>query len=209
MMGTLLTVSETFSAFWDSASVFIQNCWGQLTAGLSITAVVVFILRYVLYKIKNNKTISNAITKATGAVQSSTDVLNKRIDAFEEKTTEMFEKFEEEFNKKFEGKFVDLKEKRLKAYKSIMHGTNELQEEIDKVKAVATKVDEEMAKETPKPEIKELFPEVNEETIKEQAKDLQNQAEDAIVEVIDETTEKIEKIGKKTKKTIKESQVLR
>ena len=56
MSSMLLTVSETFSAFWESAVTFIQQCWVQLTASVSISAVVIFIVKYIMYKIKNNKT---------------------------------------------------------------------------------------------------------------------------------------------------------
>lgn len=161
MTSLLLTVSETFSAFWDSASVFIQNCWGQLTAGISISAVVLFLLRYIFYKIKNNKTIKDAISKATGAVQSSTDTLNKRIDVFEEKTTEMFTKFEENFDKKFEEKFENLKKERKKAYKSIMEGTNDLQEDLTEINETAKHIDDKMQEETPAPDINELADALN------------------------------------------------
>ena len=164
----LLSVSETFSAFWDSASVFIQNCWGQLTASISISALVFLLIKYIWWKIKNNKTIKEAISKATGAVETSTTQVNKRIDEFEVKTTEMFAKFEENFEKKFEDKFDKLKEKRMIAYNSIMTGTNKIQEELDKVKEMAQSVDAEMQKETPAPDIKEVADALNLPEIKAQ-----------------------------------------
>ena len=164
----LLSVSETFSAFWDSASVFIQNCWGQLTASISISALVFFLIKYIWWKIKNNKTIKEAISKATGAVETSTTQVNKRIDEFEAKTTEMFAKFEENFEKKFEDKFDKLKEKRMIAYNSIMTGTNKIQEELDKAKEMAQIVDAEMQKETPAPDIKEVADALNLPEIKAQ-----------------------------------------
>ena len=157
----LLSVSETFSAFWDSASVFIQNCWGQLTASISISALVFLLIKYIWWKIKNNKTIKEAISKATGAVETSTTQVNKRIDEFEAKTTEMFAKFEENFEKKFEDKFDKLKEKRMIAYNSIMTGTNKIQEELGKANEMAQNVDAEMQKETPAPDIKELADALN------------------------------------------------
>lgn len=164
----LLSVSETFSAFWDSASVFIQNCWGQLTASISISALVFLLIKYIWWKIKNNKTIKEAISKATGAVETSTTQVNKRIDEFEAKTTEMFAKFEENFEKKFEDKFDKLKEKRMIAYNSIMTGTNKIQEELDKAKEMAQIVDAEMQKETPAPDIKEVADALNLPEIKAQ-----------------------------------------
>ena len=180
----LLSVSETFSAFWDSASVFIQNCWGQLTASISISAIVFFIIKYIWWKIKNNKTIKEAITKATGAVETSTTSVNKRIDDFEEKTTEMFAKFEENFEKKFEDKFDKLKEKRMIAYNSIMTGTNKIQEELDKAKEIAQNVDAEMQKETPAPDIKDLENALNLPEIKAQ------EGENEVLEEIVEQTAK-------------------
>lgn len=198
----LLSVSETFSAFWESASVFIQNCWGQITASVSISAVVIFIVKYIMYKIKNNKTISNAITKATGAVSQSTDVINKRIDEFEAKTTEMFNKFEEQFEKRFEEKFVDLKNKRIEAYNSIMTGKDKIKEVVADVKKVATDIQTEAQKEPEKPDIKELEEALNIDKIKEDAKELEKQAQEAIVTVVDETTNTI-------KEEISQNQVLR
>lgn len=201
-MSMLLSVSETFSAFWESASVFIQNCWGQITASVSISAVVIFIVKYIMYKIKNNKTISNAITKATGAVSQSTDVINKRIDEFEAKTTEMFNKFEEQFEKRFEEKFVDLKNKRIEAYNSIMTGKDKIKEVVANVKEVATDIQTEAQKEPEKPDIKELEEALNIDKIKEDAKELEKQAQEAIVTVIDETSNTI-------KEEISQNQVLR
>lgn len=201
-MSMLLSVSETFSAFWESASVFIQNCWGQITASVSISAVVIFIVKYIMYKIKNNKTISNAITKATGAVSQSTDVINKRIDEFEAKTTEMFNKFEEQFEKRFEEKFVDLKNKRIEAYNSIMTGKDKIKEVVANVKEVATDIQTEAQKEPEKPDIKELEEALNIDKIKEDAKELEKQAQKAIVTVVDETTNTI-------KEEISQNQVLR
>lgn len=201
-MSMLLSVSETFSAFWESASVFIQNCWGQITASVSISAVVIFIVKYIMYKIKNNKTISNAITKATGAVSQSTDVINKRIDEFEAKTTEMFNKFEEQFEKRFEEKFVDLKNKRIEAYNSIMTGKDKIKEVVADVKKVATDIQTEAQKEPEKPDIKELEEALNIDKIKEDAKELEKQAQEAIVTVVDETTNTI-------KEEISQNQVLR
>lgn len=201
-MSMLLSVSETFSAFWESASVFIQNCWGQITASVSISAVVIFIVKYIMYKIKNNKTISNAITKATGAVSQSTDVINKRIDEFEAKTTEMFNKFEEQFEKRFEEKFVDLKNKRIEAYNSIMTGKDKIKEVVANVKEVATDIQTEAQKEPEKPDIKELEEALNIDEIKEDAKELEKQAQEAIVTVIDETSNTI-------KEEISQNQVLR
>lgn len=201
-MSMLLSVSKTFSAFWESASVFIQNCWGQITASVSISAVVIFIIKYIMYKIKNNKTISNAITKATGAVSQSTDVINKRIDEFEAKTTEMFNKFEEQFEKRFEEKFVDLKNKRIEAYNSIMTGKDKIKEVVANVKKVATDIQTEAQKEPEKPDIKELEEALNIDEIKEDAKGLEKQAQEAIVTVVDETTNTI-------KEEISQNQVLR
>lgn len=201
-MSMLLSVSETFSAFWESASVFIQNCWGQITASVSISAVVIFIVKYIMYKIKNNKTISNAITKATGAVSQSTDVINKRIDEFEAKTTEMFNKFEEQFEKRFEEKFVDLKNKRIEAYNSIMTGKDKIKEVVANVKKVATDIQTGAQKEPEKPDIKELEEALNIDEIKEDAKELEKQAQEAIVTVIDETSNTI-------KEEISQNQVLR
>lgn len=168
MNSLLLSVSETFSAFWDSASVFFQNCWGYITASVSITAIVLFIIKYIWWKIKNNKTIKEAISKATGVVENSTSSVNKRIDEFEKKTTEMFARFEENFEKKFEDKFDKLKEKRMIAYNSIMTGTNKIQEELDKAKEMAQIVDAEMQKETPAPDIKEVADALNLPEIKAQ-----------------------------------------
>lgn len=201
-MSMLLSVSETFSAFWESASVFIQNCWGQITASVSISAIVIFIVKYIMYKIKNNKTISNAITKATGAVSQSTDVINKRIDEFEAKTTEMFNKFEEQFEKRFEEKFVDLKNKRIEAYNSIMTGKDKIKEVVANVKKVATDIQTEAQKEPEKPDIKELEEALNIDEIKEDAKKLEKQAQEAIVTVVDETSNTI-------KEEISQNQVLR
>lgn len=201
-MSMLLSVSETFSAFWESASVFIQNCWGQITASVSISAVVIFIVKYIMYKIKNNKTISNAITKATGAVSQSTDVINKRIDEFEAKTTEMFNKFEEQFEKRFEEKFVDLKNKRIEAYNSIMTGKDKIKEFVADVKKVATDIQTEAQKELEKPDIKELEEALNIDEIKQDAKELEKQAQEAIVTVVDETSNTI-------KEEISQNQVLR
>lgn len=201
-MSMLLSVSETFSAFWESASVFIQNCWGQITASVSISAVVIFIVKYIMYKIKNNKTISNAITKATGAVSQSTDVINKRIDEFEAKTTEMFNKFEEQFEKRFEEKFVDLKNKRIEAYNSIMTGKDKIKEVVANVKKVATDIQTGAQKEPEKPDIKELEEALNIDEIKEDAKELEKQAQESIVTVIDETSNTI-------KEEISQNQVLR
>lgn len=201
-MSMLLSVSETFSAFWESASVFIQNCWGQITASVSISAVVIFIVKYIMYKIKNNKTISNAITKAAGAVSQSTDVINKRIDEFEAKTTEMFNEFEEQFEKRFEEKFVDLKNKRIEAYNSIMTGKDKIKEVVADVKKVATDIQTEAQKEPEKPDIKELEETLNIDEIKEDAKELEKQAQEAIVTVVDETTNTI-------KEEISQNQVLR
>lgn len=201
-MSMLLSVSETFSAFWESASVFIQNCWGQITASVSISAVVIFIVKYIMYKIKNNKTISNAITKATGAVSQSTDVINKRIDEFEAKTTEMFNKFEEQFEKRFEEKFVDLKNKRIEAYNSIMTGKDKIKEVVANVKKVATDIQTGAQKEPEKPDIKELEEVLNIDEIKEDAKELEKQAQESIVTVIDETSNTI-------KEEISQNQVLR
>lgn len=201
-MSMLLSVSETFSAFWESASVFIQNCWGQITASVSISAVVIFIVKYIMYKIKNNKTISNAITKATGAVSQSTDVINKRIDEFEAKTTEMFNKFEEQFEKRFEEKFVDLKNKRIEAYNSIMTGKDKIKEFVADVKKVATDIQTETQKEPEKPDIKELEEALNIDEIKEDTKKLEKQAQEAIVTVVDEASNTI-------KEEISQNQVLR
>lgn len=201
-MNMLLSVSETFSAFWESASVFIQNCWGQITASVSISAVVIFIVKYIMHKIKSNKTISNAITKATGAVSQSTDVINKRIDEFEAKTTEMFNKFEEKFEKRFEEKFVDLKNKRIEAYNSIMTGKDKLKEVVADVKKVATDIQAEVQKEPEKPDIKELEEALNIDKIKEDAKELEKQAQETIVTVVDETSNTI-------KEEISQNQVLR
>jgi hypothetical protein len=198
----LLTVSETFSAFWESAVTFIQQCWVQLTASVSISAVVIFIVKYIMYKIKNNKTITNAITKATGAVSQSTDVLNKRIDAFEQRQTEMFNKFEEKFEKQFEEKFVDLKNKRKQAYYSIMEGTEAVKETLGDVKDLAEQIETEIKKEPEKPDVKELEEALNVDEIKEGATDLQKQAQEAIVEAVDETI-------KTTEKHISKNQVLR
>lgn len=199
MNSLLLSVSETFSAFWDSASVFIQNCWGQITAGISISAVVIFVIKYIWWKIKNNKIIKEAITKATGAVETSTTSLSKRIDDFEEKTTEMFAKFEENFEKKFEDKFDKLKEKRMKAYNSIMTGTNKIQEELDKANEVAQKVDAEMQKETPAPDVEELADALNLPEIK---------AQEGETEVVEEEVESTTK--QSTEATVvNENQVLR
>lgn len=201
-MNMLLSVSETFSAFWESASVFIQNCWGQITASVSISAVVIFIVKYIMHKIKSNKTISNAITKATGAVSQSTDIINKRIDEFEAKTTEMFNKFEEKFEKRFEEKFVDLKNKRIEAYNSIMTGKDKLKEVVADVKKVATDIQAEVQKEPEKPDIKELEEALNIDKIKEDAKELEKQAQETIVTVVDETSNTI-------KEEISQNQVLR
>lgn len=198
----LLTVSETFSAFWESAGTFIQQCWVQLTASVSISAVVIFIVRYIMYKIKNNKTITNAITKATGAVSQSTDILNKRIDAFEQRQTEMFNKFEEKFEKQFEEKFVDLKNKRKQVYYSIMEGTEAVKETLGDVKDLAEQIETEIKKEPEKPDVKELEEALNVDEIKEGATDLQKQAQEAIVEAVDETI-------KTTEKHISKNQVLR
>jgi hypothetical protein len=198
----LLTVSETFSAFWESAVTFIQQCWVQLTASVSISAVVIFIVKYIMYKIKNNKTITNAITKATGAVSQSTDVLNKRIDAFEQRQTEMFNKFEEKFEKQFEEKFVDLKNKRKQVYYSIMEGTEAVKETLGDVKDLAEQIETEIKKEPEKPDVKELEEALNVDEIKEGATDLQKQAQEAIVEAVDETI-------KTTEKHISKNQVLR
>ncbi len=202
MSSMLLTVSETFSAFWESAVTFIQQCWVQLTASVSISAVVIFIVKYIMYKIKNNKTITNAITKATGAVSQSTDVLNKRIDAFEQRQTEMFNKFEEKFEKQFEEKFVDLKNKRKQAYYSIMEGTEAVKETLGDVKDLAEQIETEIKKEPEKPDVKELEEALNVDEIKEGATDLQKQAQEAIVEAVDETI-------KTTEKHISKNQVLR
>lgn len=202
MSSMLLTVSETFSAFWESAVTFIQQCWVQLTASVSISAVVIFIVKYIMYKIKNNKTITNAITKATGAVSQSTDVLNKRIDAFEQRQTEMFNKFEEKFEKQFEEKFVDLKNKRKQVYYSIMEGTKAVKETLGDVKDLAEQIETEIKKEPEKPDVKELEEALNVDEIKEGATDLQKQAQEAIVEAVDETI-------KTTEKHISKNQVLR
>ena len=202
MSSMLLTVSETFSAFWESAVTFIQQCWVQLTASVSISAVVIFIVKYIMYKIKNNKTITNAITKATGAVSQSTDVLNKRIDAFEQRQTEMFNKFEEKFEKQFEEKFVDLKNKRKQVYYSIMEGTEAVKETLGDVKDLAEQIETEIKKEPEKPDIKELEEALNVDEIKEGATDLQKQAQEAIVEAVDETIQT-------TEKHISKNQVLR
>jgi len=198
----LLTVSETFSAFWESAVTFIQQCWVQLTASVSISAVVIFIVKYIMYKIKNNKTITNAITKATGAVSQSTDVLNKRIDAFEQRQTEMFNKFEEKFEKQFEEKFVDLKNKRKQVYYSIMEGTEAVKETLGDVKDLAEQIETEIKKEPEKPDVIELEEALNVDEIKEGATDLQKQAQEAIAEAVDETI-------KTTEKHISKNQVLR
>lgn len=198
----LLTVSETFSAFWESAGTFIQQCWVQLTASVSISAVVIFIVKYIMYKIKNNKTITNAITKATGAVSQSTDVLNKRIDAFEQRQTEMFNKFEEKFEKQFEEKFVDLKNKRKQVYYSIMEGTEAVKETLGDVKDLAEQIETEIKKEPEKPDVKELEEALNVDEIKEGATDLQKQAQKTIVEAVDETI-------KTTENHISKNQVLR
>jgi len=202
MSSMLLTVSETFSAFWESAVTFIQQCWVQLTASVSISAVVIFIVKYIMYKIKNNKTITNAITKATGAVSQSTDVLNKRIDAFEQRQTEMFNKFEEKFEKQFEEKFVDLKNKRKQVYYSIMEGTEAVKETLGDVKDLAEQIETEIKKEPEKPDVIELEEALNVDEIKEGATDLQKQAQEAIVEAVDETI-------KTTEKHISKNQVLR
>lgn len=202
MSSMLLTVSETFSAFWESAVTFIQQCWVQLTASISISAVVIFIVKYIMYKIKNNKTITNAITKATGAVSQSTDVLNKRIDAFEQRQTEMFNKFEEKFEKQFEEKFVDLKNKRKQVYYSIMEGTKAVKETLGDVKDLAEQIETEIKKEPEKPDVKELEEALNVDEIKEGATDLQKQAQEAITEAVDETI-------KTTEKHISKNQVLR
>lgn len=202
MSSMLLTVSETFSAFWESAVTFIQQCWVQLTASVSISAVVIFIVKYIMYKIKNDKTITNAITKATGAVSQSTDVLNKRIDAFEQRQTEMFNKFEEKFEKQFEEKFVDLKNKRKQVYYSIMEGTKAVKETLGDVKDLAEQIETEIKKEPEKPDVKELEEALNVDEIKEGATDLQKQAQEAIVEAVDETI-------KTTEKHISKNQVLR
>lgn len=202
MSSMLLTVSETFSAFWESAVTFIQQCWVQLTASVSISAVVIFIVKYIMYKIKNNKTITNAITKATGAVSQSIDVLNKRIDAFEQRQTEMFNKFEEKFEKQFEEKFVDLKNKRKQVYYSIMEGTEAVKETLGDVKDLAEQIETEIKKEPEKPDVKELEEALNVDEIKEGATDLQKQAQEAIVEAVDETI-------KTTEKHISKNQVLR
>lgn len=202
MSSMLLTVSETFSAFWESAVTFIQQCWVQLTASVSISAVVIFIVKYIMYKIKNNKTITNAITKATGAVSQSTDVLNKRIDAFEQRQTEMFNKFEEKFEKQFEEKFVDLKNKRKQVYYSIMEGTEAVKETLGDVKDLAEQIETEIKKEPEKPDVKELEEALNVDEIKEGATDLQKQAQEAIVEAVDETIQT-------TEKHISKNQVLR
>ena len=202
MSSMLLTVSETFSAFWESAVTFIQQCWVQLTASVSISAVVIFIVKYIIYKIKNNKTITNAITKAPGAVSQSTDVLNKRIDAFEQRQTEMFNKFEEKFEKQFEEKFVDLKNKRKQVYYSIMEGTEAVKETLGDVKDLAEQIETEIKKEPEKPDVKELEEALNVDEIKEGATDLQKQAQEAIVEAVDETI-------KTTEKHISKNQVLR
>lgn len=202
MSSMLLTVSETFSAFWESAVTFIQQCWVQLTASVSISAVVIFIVKYIMYKIKNNKTITNAITKATGAVSQSTDVLNKRIDAFEQRQTEMFNKFEEKFEKQFEEKFVDLKNKRKQVYYSIMEGTKAVKETLGDVKDLAEQIETEIKKEPEKPDVKELEEALNVDEIKEGATDLQKQAQEAIIEAVDETI-------KTTEKHISKNQVLR
>ena len=198
MISQLLTVSETFSAFWDSAQVFFQNCWGQLTASISISMVVGFLIRYIWFKIKNNKTITNAITKATGAVENSTDTLNKRIDAFEEKTTEMFNKFEETFDKKFEEKFVELKKKRVRAYHSIMKGTNELQEDLTAINEIAKDIDAELAKENVAPDIKELA-----EALNLPENEPQTEENESLEEVV------VEHAKKKIKDKISKNQVLR
>lgn len=202
MSSMLLTVSETFSAFWESAVTFIQQCWVQLTASVSISAVVIFIVKYIMYKIKNNKTITNAITKATGAVSQSTDVLNKRIDAFEQRQTEMLNKFEEKFEKQFEEKFVDLKNKRKQVYYSIMEGTEAVKETLGDVKDLAEQIETEIKKEPEKPDVIELEEALNVDEIKEGATDLQKQAQEAIVEAVDETI-------KTTEKHISKNQVLR
>lgn len=202
MSSMLLTVSETFSAFWESAVTFIQQCWVQLTASVSISAVVIFIVKYIMYKIKNNKTITNAITKATGAVSQSTDVLNKRIDAFEQRQTEMFNKFEEKFEKQFEEKFVDLKNKRKQVYYSIMEGTEAVKETLGDVKDLAEQIETEIKKEPEKPDVKELEEALNVDEIKEGATDLQKQAQEAIAEAVD-------KLIKTTEKHISKNQVLR
>ena len=202
MSSMLLTVSETFSAFWESAVTFIQQCWVQLTASVSISAVVIFIVKYIMYKIKNDKTITNAITKATGAVSQSTDVLNKRIDAFEQRQTEMFNKFEEKFEKQFEEKFVDLKNKRKQVYYSIMEGTKAVKETLGDVKDLAEQIETEIKKEPEKPDVKELEEALNVDEIKEGATDLQKQAQEAIAEAVDETI-------KTTEKHISKNQVLR
>lgn len=195
----LLSVSETFSAFWDSASVFIQNCWGQLTASISISALVFLLIKYIWWKIKNNKTIKEAISKATGAVETSTTQVNKRIDEFEAKTTEMFAKFEENFEKKFEDKFDKLKEKRMIAYNSIMTGTNKIQEELGKAKEMAQNIDAEMQKETPAPDIKELSNALNLPEIKAQEGETE-----AVEEIVESTTEQSTETS-----VVNENQVLR
>lgn len=155
-----------------------------------------------MHKIKSNKTISNAITKATGAVSQSTDIINKRIDEFEAKTTEMFNKFEEKFEKRFEEKFVDLKNKRIEAYNSIMTGKDKLKEVVADVKKVATDIQAEVQKEPEKPDIKELEEALNIDKIKEDAKELEKQAQETIVTVVDETSNTI-------KEEISQNQVLR
>lgn len=139
-MGTLLTVSETFSAFWDSVGGFLAQYWGQLTASISIPMVIAFIVKYIMYKVKNNKTIHNAITKATGAVASSTDVLGSKIDSFEAKTTQMMVDFEAKMEEKIDQKFADLKSKRIEAYNSIMEGKVIVDEKLEEVKDVAEAV---------------------------------------------------------------------
>lgn len=199
MNSLLLSVSETFSAFWDSASVFFQNCWGYITASVSITAIVLFIIKYIWWKIKNNKTIKEAITKATGVVENSTSSVNKRIDEFETKTTEMFARFEENFEKKFEDKFETLKKKRMKAYNSIMTGTNKIQEELDKANEMAQNIDAEMQKETPAPDIKELADALNLPENKAQEGETEE-----VEEIVESTTEQSTETS-----VVNENQVLR
>ena len=130
------------------------------------------------------------------------DVLNKRIDAFEQRQTEMFNKFEEKFEKQFEEKFVDLKNKRKQVYYSIMEGTEAVKETLGDVKDLAEQIETEIKKEPEKPDVIELEEALNVDEIKEGATDLQKQAQEAIAEAVDETI-------KTTEKHISKNQVLR
>lgn len=139
-ISTLLTVSETFSAFWDSVGQFVAQYWPALAGSISIPAVIAFITRYIMYKVKNNKTIHNAITQATNAVAGSTDVLGAKIDTFEAKATQLINDIEAKMEEKIDMKFAELKSKRIEAYNHIMKGKEFVEEKLEDVKEVASDI---------------------------------------------------------------------